>query len=196
MAIPDYQTLMLPLLRAVKDGQEHTVGEVVQRLSDEFGLTREEREQLLPSDRVALMRNRVGWTTTYLRKAGLLESPRRGVIRISGRGTELLREGPSRIDVEVLKRFPEFRAFRSIRREPSGDDEESRDEPPGVSLDQTPEEALEGAYQRPRADLEADLLEQVKGSTPVFFERLVANSLVKMGYGGPPRVPSRSPRPL
>lgn len=171
---------MLPLLRLLKDGREHYLGEVVSSLADEFKLSREEREQLLSSGQQTVIRNRAGWARTYLKKAGLLQSTRRGYFRITERGQSVLNSKPVRIDVKYLEQFPEFVAFRELRHE-------RQDEVPlpiAQSTDATPEEALDAAYARLRLDLESDLLEQVKTASPSFFERLVVELLVRMGYGG------------
>ena len=171
---------MLPLLRLLKDGKEHYLNEVVGSLADEFELSPEEREQLLSSGQQTVIRNRTGWARTYLKKAGLLESTRRGYFRITERGKSVLSTKPVRIDVKYLEQFPEFVAFRELRHE-------RPDEVPlpiAQSTDATPEEALDAAYARLRLDLESDLLEQVKTASPSFFERLVVELLVRMGYGG------------
>lgn len=180
MAIPDYQTVMLPLLRFLKDGKEHNIGDVVESLSAEFDLSTEERQQLLGSGQQTVIRNRAGWARTYLKKAGLIASTRRGYFRITERGLSALASKPERIDVKYLEQFPEFVAFRELRHERP--DEVSV--PVGASSDATPEEALDAAYGRLRLDLEAEVLEQVKGASPSFFERLVVELLVRMGYGG------------
>jgi restriction system protein len=180
MAIPDYQTVMLPLLRFLKDGREHNLGEVVDLLVDEFALSPEERDQLLGSGQQTVIRNRAGWARTYLKKAGLITSNRRGYFRITERGQSALDSKPGRIDVKFLEQFPEFVAFRELRHE-------RPDEAPvavTASADATPEEALDAAYGRLRLDLEAELLDQVKSASPSFFERLVVELLVRMGYGG------------
>lgn len=117
MSIPDYQSIMLPLLEFAGDGREHTVREAIEFLAARFGLTDQERKMLLPSGQQAIFDNRVGWARTYLKKAGLLESPRRGYFRITSRGLEVLRAKPEKIDVSFLEQFPEFVEFRSRRRE-------------------------------------------------------------------------------
>jgi len=180
MAIPDYQTVMLPLLRLLRDGKEHNLGEVVNSLTDEFNLSSEECQQLLGSGQQTVIRNRVGWARTYLKKACLIESLRRGHFRITQRGQSVLASKPERIDVRYLEQFPEFVAFRELRHERP--DEAPR--PAAITSDATPEEALDAAYGRLRLDLEAELLDQVKGASPSFFERLVVELLVCMGYGG------------
>ena len=122
MAIPDYQTIMLPLLRFLKDGKEHNIGEVVESLAAEFDLSSEERHQLLGSGQQTVIRNRAGWARTYLKKAGLIASTRRGYFRITERGQSALASKPERIDVKYLERFPEFVAFRELRHERPDED--------------------------------------------------------------------------
>ncbi len=183
MAIPDYQTLMLPLLRLLGDGGEHRASDAVERLADEFGLTDEERTEHLASGPQTVMRNRVGWACTYMKKAGLISSPRRGCFTIAERGRSVLQTPPERIDVKYLERYPEFVAFRGAGREqlpvgvptPGGE--------PGAP-EATPEEALDRAYQLLRRGLELEVLEQVKAASAAFFEQLVVDLLVRMGYGG------------
>jgi restriction system protein len=180
MAIPDYQTVMLPLLEFLADGKEHNLGEVVEALAQQFGLSAKEQEQLLGSGQQTVMRNRAGWARTYLKKAGLIESTRRGYFRITDRGRSVLATKPKRVDVKLLEQYPEFVAFRELKHERS---EEKAD----ISFtggDATPEEALDGAYERLRVNLESEVLEQVKAASPTFFERLVVELLVRMGYGG------------
>lgn len=180
MAIPDYQTVMLPLLRFLEDEKERNIGEVVDSLVEKFNLSAEESQQLLGSGQQTVIRNRAGWARTYLKKAGLIASTRRGFFRITESGKKVLASKPERIDVKYLERFPEFVAFRELRHE--------RPDEPAVTVstssDATPEEALDSAYQRLRLDLEAELLEHVKAASPSFFERLVVELLVRMGYGG------------
>jgi restriction system protein len=178
MAIPDYQTLMLPLLHFLSDEQEHSLQEAVHHLSKDFGLSQEESQQLLPSGQQTIIRNRVGWARTYMVKAGLIEPVKRGYFKLTTKGKEVLDKKPDRVDVHFLEQFPEFLAFRAIHHKPTEKPDEQMD------VKQTPEEALDSAYQRLREDLEAEILDQVKSASPAFFERLVVELLVKMGYGG------------
>jgi len=113
MSIPDFQAIMLPLLKLLKDGQERTLRQCIDALANQFGLSKEERAQLLPSGQQPVFDNRVGWARTYLKKAGLLESPQRGTVRITPRGRNVLSQGSSRIDVEFLMQFEEFKTFRN-----------------------------------------------------------------------------------
>lgn len=187
MPIPDYQTAMLPLLRLAGNGQEHRFRDAVDQLALEFQLSDAERGELLPSGTAFLFNNRIGWASTYLKQAGLLSAPKRGVFRITPAGQALLAQKPERLDIEKLLQFEEFRAFRARRRavtdEPS-DQSTSGPEQPLLVETQTPEDQLASAYRRLRQELELDLLEQVKASTPAFFEQVVIDLLVGMGYGG------------
>lgn len=181
MPIPDYQTLMLPLLQFAADGNDHTTREAVEVLATEFQLTPAERNELLASGQQAIFNNRVGWANSYLKKAGLLESPRRGVLRITGRGKQILGDNPARIDVKYLERFPEFIEFRDASR---NNRETTTTESVAIATEQTPEEALELAHQSLRLSLGQDILSRILSCSPTFFERLVVELLVKMGYGG------------
>lgn len=179
MAIPDYQSIMLPLLKYASDGKEHSLRETIEALADEFQLTDDERRNLLPSGQQTIFDNRVGWARTYLKKAGLLETTRRGYYRITKRGQDVLRQNLTEINTAYLKQFAEFIEFQSTHRNrvDESDDHETAET-------RTPEEEIEAAYQRVRERLAAELLQTVKGLSPVFFERLVIDLLVKMGYGG------------
>lgn len=186
MAIPDYQTLMLPLLRLAADGSEHRFRDAVERLAAEFKITDSERAELLPSGTAPLFDNRVGWARTYLKQASLLRSSKRGVFQITDAGRALLAENPRQIDGALLDRYETFRQFKSRRREKGEGEVEAPVKPFQQELpaDETPEDALAAAYGRLRRNIETDLLDQVKAATPAFFERLVIDLLVAMGYGG------------
>lgn len=179
MAIPDYQTCMLPLLKFYADGQEHANRESIDTLAADFHLTDEERRQMLPSGVQGLFDNRVNWARTFMKKAGLIEPTKRGVHQITKRGNDVLKKNPARIDVSYLNQFQEFKDFRAIRHT------KEEEETPELDLNsKTPEESLEGAYQKLRGDLAAELLQRLKTCSPTFFERLVVEVIVKMGYGG------------
>ncbi|MEO0985956.1 MAG: restriction endonuclease [Cyanobacteria bacterium J06639_14] len=182
MAIPDYQSIMLPLLRLAVDGEIHRFRSAIEELAEQFELTEEERRELLPSGKQPTFDNRVGWARTYMTKAGLLSSPRRGQLQITDRGKQVLNESPSTINVAFLQQFDEFIAFRNFRRSKT----ETKTGSPNLtsSDDSTPEESLEGAYQSLRSDLANEILEIVKKCSPAFFEELVVDLVVKMGYGG------------
>ncbi len=180
MAIPDYQSIMLPLLRFASDGTEHTTRESVNHLADEFNLTEQERKEMLPSGTAKLFDNRVGWASTYLRKAGLIESPKKGVFKITERGKDVLSQNPENIDVKYLEQFPEFIEFKK----PKKDKIDGSDTATIGTDDVNPEETLEKAYQELKDTLSSELLQTIKNGSPEFFERLVVDVLLRMGYGG------------
>jgi restriction system protein len=189
MPIPDYQTAMLPLLRLSGDGLEHRFRDSVEQLATEFQLTDDERGEMLPSGTAPLFDNRVGWARTYLKQAGLLQSPKRGILRITERGRELLAKNPKTIGVSDLDQYEEFRTFRTRRRETQSEVPTNQHTAPAAQRDlisetETPEDLFASAYRRMRKNLEFELLEQTKTATPAFFERLVIDLLVAMGYGG------------
>ncbi|MBZ4400963.1 restriction endonuclease [Myxococcus sp. AS-1-15] len=181
MPIPDFQSAMLPLLRLAQDGRDHTLRETVESIAAEFKATEEERNELLPSGRQRRLHNRVGWAKTYLQKAGLLEPNGRGRFRITARGQEVLQRRPSRIDMKFLEQFPEYNAFAALRHEASNEQASAPEVP---SSTETPEEILEDSYQELRRRLADEVLERIKACDPKFFEKLVVDLLVTMGYGG------------
>lgn len=182
MPIPGHQTFMRPLLEFLADGNERGVKEVYAALADRFALTDEDRQEMLPSGTQRLLDNRVGWAKTYLLKAGLLESPRRAVVRIteSGRGALASTEC---IDNRYLRRFPEFLNFMSApETEPTEtpvNATAASSAPPAP--ERTPEELIAVGYRQIQDALASDLLERVKGSSPTFFDRLVVELLVENG---------------
>jgi len=179
--IPDYQSLMLPLMKLVSDGQEHKYRDLIEKLAVEFQITNEERKELLTSGNQAIFDNRVGWAKTYLKKAGLLDSPKRATFVITDIGRQTLSKNPDRIDAKYLRQFPSFLEFQNASR----NDSETEEETTEIAVhEQTPEENLDKAYQRIRKSLASELLNRVVELSPAFFERLVVELLVKMGYGG------------
>ena len=180
MAIPDYQSIMLPLLQLAADQQEHALRETIDALADEFNLTDEDRNELLPSGRQATFHNRVGWARTYLKKAGLLKSTRRGYYQITERGLSVLADKPTAISAKFLNQFPEFQEFQSASKKTVSDNGPEEEE----DSKQTPEEVLEQAVQSLNDSLAADLVQTIKECSPSFFEQLVVDLLVTMGYGG------------
>jgi len=177
MPIPDYQSIMLPLLKFASDGQEHSLRETIEALADEFNLTVEEHSELLPSGQQAVFDNRVGWARTYLKKAGMLETTRRGYYRITERGQQILRQNPPKITTAFLRQFPEFVEFQKTTRSKldEAEDEENNET-------QTPEEVIEAAYQKLRKGLAVELLQMIKDRSPAFFERLVIDLLVRIWW--------------
>jgi restriction system protein len=180
MAIPDYQTCMLPFLRYLADGMEHTLRDAEESLAGHFGLSSAERAELLPSGQQGIFKNRIGWARTYLKKAGLVESPRRGVFKVTARGLRALDAKPPRIDVRFLEQFPEFIEFREVSRPDAANAAPAEAQPSR----KTPEEAIELAHQSLRGQLAQELLARVLACSATFFEQLVVELLVKMGYGG------------
>ena len=177
MPIPDYQTIMLPLLKSASDGKEHSVREATLVLANSFNLTEEERNELLPSGKQTTFNNRIGWARTYLSKAGLLKSTKRGFYQITDSGVSAIANNPQRIDLECLKQYQEFTEFMNIKSENIIISEKPQ-------ADLTPEESLEASYQTLRNELASELLQIIKKCSPAFFERLVVDMLVSMGYGG------------
>lgn len=183
VAIPDYQTLMLPVLKLAADGAEHKFSHAVELLAEEFSLSTEERNELLPSGSQAVFNNRVGWARSYLKQAGLLSSPKRGFFTITPKGAALLAKNPERVDISLLEQYPEFLEFRN-RKKDKGENEKPEETSAVSASSQTPEDALASAYSTLRKDLESEILSSVKEASPSFFERLVVDLLVRMGYGG------------
>lgn len=181
MPIPDYQTFMLPVLRyaATQDDKDFPMRELLGAMAKEFKLSEDDLHELLPSGTSTTFGSRVGWACTYLKKAGLLSAPKRGYIKISTRGREVLSKKPAKVDVNFLRRFPEFVAFHSAKAV-----KESKTISDDLASNQTPQEQIETSYRELRAALASELLEKLKQTTPTFFERLVVELLVRMGYGG------------
>jgi restriction system protein len=171
---------MLPFLKSVSDKKEHNMREILGTLAAQFNLSEVEQKELLLSGLQPIFENRVGWTRTYLKKAGLLGSPRRAVVVITDRGIDILRQNPEKINIKFLRQFPEFVEFHTAKKD-EGTQEDSVEE---NASPQTPEEAIESAYQGIRKALAQELLNKILEMPPSFFERLVVELLVKMGYGG------------
>jgi restriction system protein len=180
MAIPNYQTFMLPLLRLTQDGKEHSVKEFLEPLAKEFQLNEEDLSVMNQSGQTTFY-NRVAWAKTYLRQAGLLEPMKRGSFRITDRGQEILKKNFTSIDVKFLQQFKEFTEFRSRKTTEEHQDSVST---LGIANQQTPEETVEMAFRKFRQELEAELLQTLKACSPGLFEKIVVDVLVKMGYGG------------
>lgn len=176
MAIPKFQEITLPMLKLAANGEVWSLADAREELANHFQLTEEELEELLPSGRQARFANRVAWAKVYLEQGGLLSSPKRAHFQITERGMEVLRDSPDEVSIKFLSQYPEFQEFRSrsTKSTQSESDDESTD---------TPEETLESAYLTIRKNLASEVLERVKSCTPRFFEHLVVDLLLKMGYG-------------
>jgi len=187
MPIPDYQSLMLPVLRLAAKGETSAL-DVEQKIADEFGLTPEERTQLLPSGRQRILHNRVHWARIYLGKAGLIDSPKRGRFVASEGGRALLATKPDRIDVQRLLEFPPFREYYTSAQNSEGRAATATLTPlptiPADTPQATPEEQIESAQAALQSALKADLLQRILANSPSFFEVLIIELLVAMGYGG------------
>lgn len=181
MPVPDFQTIMRPLLVALDDGQDHAIAAVRAHLAAEFKLTEAEMQEQLPSGRAKTFGNRVGWATTYLYRCGLISRPKRSVYKITDRGREVLKQNPTRVDLKVLSQFSEFNEFRQAKSHSDGDTTPSKI---AAASEQTPEEQIDAAYAELRSALAAEVLDRILDKTPEFFEQLVLDMLHGMGYGG------------
>ncbi len=179
MPVPDYQTLMRSVLALAANG-DVSVGEAAEAIADQLGLDPADRAAMVPSGRSSLLRTRIHWAKTYLAKAGLLDSPRRGVIRITPRGAAILASHPDRIDNSVLRQFPEFRGFVDAA-PASGPATEVE---PAPQVEETPVEIMRAAHRQIEAALAEELLARIAAAPPAFFERLIVHLLERMGYGG------------
>ncbi len=182
MPVPDFQSLMLPVLKALADGGEMPISDVRERVAASEYLSVEDIDEMLPSGRQSVLANRVSWAAKYLERAGLLERVRRGVWRMTAKGEKLLTNPPSRIDMNYLRNYPAFVAWRTSKSTLSRGGDAALS-PPDESMD-TPEEALEKAARELREALEAEVLDRVRGAAPSFLEKAVVNLLIAMGYGG------------
>src|SRR3989344_8449855 len=174
---------MLPLLKCLNDGQERNVRDVIESLNSEFKLTEQEKQELLPSGQQPIFDNRVGWARTYLLKAGLIESPRRGFVRITHKGTEVLGKKPAKINVKFLEQFPEFIEFRAIKKEQGEGKNKSLAEINKEVENITPDELMENGFNSIQANLGQELLAKLRTNPPSFFEKVVLKLLTNMGYG-------------
>lgn len=178
MAIPDFQSIMRPLLDHLSDGEVRRNQETNEHLAQHFELTDEERSQMLPSGYARLFDNRIGWAKTHLKKAGLIEAPSRGKYRITKRGLDAICQENHPINLAYLRQFSEYKNGQSAPKT------EKADSDSGAEDELTPSDYLEIGYQKVREELEAELIAKIKGSSPAFFEQLVVELLVAMGYGG------------
>ena len=181
MPIPDYQKIMLPLLQLTQTGERISIRQAVGKIAQEFGLSEMEVNQRLPSGNQRVFDNRVCWARTYLKKAGLLSSPQRGIIEITPEGKKVLLSSPSEITVTCLKKFPTFREFYSPQ-DPPLPDVTAREN--NNTSSSTPEEAVESSYLSLKNQLIEDIREKIAACSPAFFERMVVDILIGMGYGG------------
>lgn len=191
MPVPQYYKLHIPMLKFLGDGQPHNVKEVRKAMKEYFHLTDEEASQVLPSKRQTVLANRVGWASTYLKKAGLLDKPSRGTFVITEAGKAVLRDPPEVIDPKWLSRFESFRQFINIGKE-NAEENSSKEECPASSSEEpyqneadeeTPDDLLDDAFQKIQRDLQDSLMEEVMRISPKAFEQMVLDLMAKMGYG-------------
>lgn len=180
--IPDYQSLMLPILKILSDKKEHSYRELIESLANEYQLTNEERKELLSSGTQPVFDNRVGWAKTYLKKAGLISSPRRATFQITEVGLKTIEEGFDRIDVKYLRRFPAFVEFEESNKSPNHIKGVEGKLP--YESGSTPLDIMDVAYRQIRDSLASELIDKIINLSPAFFEKLVVDLLVRMGYGG------------
>ena len=179
-SIPTYEQFMLPLLRFLSDGEVKKLVDAYDHLSSHFNLSDEQRRVLLPSGNQSVVENRIGWAKTYLKKAQVIDYPKRGVMCITQRGLDLLATNPATLTQQTLTKYDEFKQFKNKVNNSRGQKQETQQQ----ELDSTPTETLELAYSTLRSDLAEDLLRQVKSMSPTFFERLVVDLMIALGYGG------------
>jgi len=179
MSIPDFQSIMLPLMEVASDKNIHIFRDVINKLIQKYNLSDEEKNELLPSGKQPIFENRTGWAKTHLKKAGLLIYPKRGCIQITERGLSFLNNKPDRIDVKSLKQFDEYNEFIKI----TNVDKDNDDTINEIET-HTPEELMEKAFQNIKRTLADEILEKIRNVSPSFFEKLVVDLIVKMGYGG------------
>jgi len=182
MPVPDFQSVMRPLLVVLADGHDRSPKLIRAEVADQFALTPEDLEEEIPSGSAKTFQNRVGWALTYLYRAGLIGRPKKATYRITDRGQKVLEQQPKRVDLKVLSEFDEFNDFKqSSKTSPDASAAAGTPDPP----DQTPEERIETSHRELRSALAAELLDQVMDQSPTFFEQVVLDVLHAMGYGGP-----------
>lgn len=181
MSIPDFQSLMRPLLDLHSDGREHINRDLVNNLAEQFALSAEERREMLPSGRAKLFDNRVGWAKTYISNAGLIESPRRGISKITGEGRRLLAAHQGPINVKFLNELSGRKSTREKNRQVEIEAEATE---ATAESQETPEETFENAYLKIRTDVERAILQKILANPSDFLERVIVDLVVKMGYGG------------
>lgn len=180
MAVPDFQSFFRPLLEVAADGEEHTLKEARERIAAKFKLSNDDLSEMLPSGTQTKFDNRVAWAKSYFVQAKVLESPKRAHFKITDRGRKLLAQGHERIDIKILSQYPEFLEFHLSGKQ----NKKTLQSTSAEETSETPEEILQKAYQSIRNDLAGEILERIKANSPTFFEKLVVDLMVAMGYGG------------
>lgn len=181
MSVPDYQLLMRPILKAIADGKECSLSICADRIAKDLNLTTQDMEELLPSARQTVLYNRVGWSKFYMSKAGLIEVTKRGFFKITERGITVLKSNPEKVDNTVLIKFKEFADWKQKSSETELDAKSSND---SEKTSKNPEELIERSHATLTAALRSEVLDNVLQLSPSFFERLIIDLLLAMGYGG------------
>ncbi len=179
MSIPDYQSFMHPLLATIKDGKEYNLKTVKKIIIGKFKLSEDDLREKIPSQRAFLFDNRLGWANTYLKKAGLISSEKRGYLQIIEKGKEFLNQHPDRIKVSDLKKIDEFREFHENKNNTKDEEDEITDR-----SNKSPEEIIDSAHSIITKNLIEEIISSIKKCSPQFFEKMVLDVLIKMGYGG------------
>jgi restriction system protein len=184
MPIPGFQEFFLPALKVFADDQLHGSADIATEIAKQFNLSDDDKKEMLPSGKQSRFVNRIAWTIVHLRRAAIIESISRGQYRITERGKQVVASGASRLDVKYLMRFPEYKQFRDRKDDEEGDSANVTSTSVVSAQDQTPTEKLENTYQGLRRELADDILDKVKTASPRYFEQIVVDLLVAMGYGG------------
>lgn len=184
MTIPDFQTLMRPLLKLGENGDEIRTSDCVDDIANQFNLTDDEKEEMLPSGRQPLLLNRIHWARTYLGKAEVITSPKRGYFKITDRGLKLLQNGPERITIKILENYPEFKQWRDAQSGSIAKETKNIANDEDVNNDKSAEERLEEAHSELNEQLKADILQNLYNVSPSMFEKIIVDLLISMGYGG------------
>lgn len=175
--IPDFQTIMLPLLKTFQDGEEKTSKELREKMVSDFNISIDEQKEKIPSGKQPLYYNRVAWAIAYLKMADLIKSPLRAVYKITEEGEKVLENPPEKITINFLKQFDSFSKNRNPEKDTELDDNNQ-------IVEKTPDELIEIGYKQVKNELSLQILNQIKDCSPYFFEKLVLDLLIKMGYGG------------
>jgi len=175
--IPDFQTIMLPLLKTFQDGEEKTSKELREKMVSYFNISIDEQKEKIPSGKQPLYYNRVAWAIAYLKMADLISSPLRAVYKITEEGKKVLENPPEKITINFLKQFDSFSKNRNPEKDTELDDNNQ-------IVEKTPDELIEIGYKQVKNELSLQILNQIKDCSPYFFEKLVLDLLIKMGYGG------------
>lgn len=175
--IPDFQTIMLPLLKAFQNGKEKTSKELREEMVSHFNISEDEQKEKIPSGKQPLYTNRVAWAIAYLKMADLISSPARAVYTITEEGKKVLENPPEKITINFLKQFDSFSKNRNPEKDTELDDNNQ-------IVEKTPDELIEIGYKQVKNELSLQILNQIKDCSPYFFEKIVLDLLIKMGYGG------------